>query len=72
MAKLQDTYEQVALEREEMQTQQEGKLKEIHAVEGVIVELTKSTENGMAQAEAAYKELRNDVCESLSLKPHYC
>ena len=67
MAKLQENYESIMLEREGMMADQELKLKDIRAVEEAIVELTKQTEAEMAQADAAYKDLRNDVCESLSM-----
>ena len=63
MAKLQENYESIMLEREGMMADQDLKMKEIRSVEEAIVELTKQTEAEMAQADAAYKELRNDVCE---------
>ena len=65
MAKLQDSYHTVMQERVGIQAELDNKLKEIRAVEEAITDLAKSTEAEMAQAEAAYKDLRNDVCRSL-------
>lgn len=63
MIKLQEQHDSIMAEREVMVAEYDLKLKEIRSIEEAIIELTKNTEAEMAQAEAAYKELRNDVCE---------
>lgn len=62
MARLQDTYHTIMQEREGIQAEVDQKLKETRAVVEAITDLLKNTEAEMSQAEAAYKDLRTDVC----------
>lgn len=64
MAKLQEDYERERAEKEKSEHEHKIKVKEIRALENQIAELVKLTDNEMARAAAAYKELRDDVCES--------
>jgi len=61
MVKLQEKHDAIMAERELKVAEFDLKNKEIRGIEEAIIELTKNTEAEMAQAEAAYKELRNDV-----------
>lgn len=63
-SKQQEQYEQLLADREGLQAEQAAKLHECKVVTEAIEELTKQANNELETAEAAFRELESDVCES--------
>lgn len=62
-AKQQEQYEQLMAEREGFQAKQELKLKDCRKVTEAIEELTRQWNSELDVADAAFRELENDICK---------